>query len=222
VSQGFEVSLPEELTASVTGFWHDYSDLTDISATCSAGVDKCSASDRVDGEAYGLEFQLARPMSTRIGGLLSYTLSHTTRTLDGNTFTSDFDRTHIVNLALSVNLGRGWHVGARFAGYSGRPYSLVKFDDPDKPLEAKLIGHRNALRRKPFFRLDARIEKRWVIADRGWVSFIVEGFNVTAQKEVVDFDCRVAEVVGSQTGLNCGGQEIGPISIPSIGVSGGI
>ncbi len=99
---------------------------------------------------------------------------------------------------------------------------MIKFDDPDNLLQPTLVGHRNVLRRPWFFRLDARVEKRWVIAEKGFVSLIFEGFNVTAQRELVDFDCRVAEVVGSQTGLSCGGQEIGPISIPSIGVAGGI
>lgn len=222
VSQGFELVLPEEVSASVTGFWHKYDDLTDLSATCSVGVDSCSASDRTDGSAYGLEFLIRRSLGTRVGGLASYTLAHSERTIGGDTFTADFDRTHVVNIALGVDLGRGWHVGARFAGYSGRPYSLIKFDDPEKPTQPTLVGHRNVLRRPPFFRLDARIEKRWVIDNRGFVSLVLEGFNITAQRELVDFDCRVAEVVGSQTGLNCGGQEIGPISIPSIGVSGGI
>jgi hypothetical protein len=222
VSQGFELVLPEEITAAVTGFWHDYRDLTDLSATCSVGADTCRATDRTDGKAYGLEFQLRRSLGTRVGGIVSYTLSHSERTYLDDTFTADFDRTHIFNLALGVNLGRGWHVGTRFATYSGRPHSLLKFDNPEEPLEATLIGHRNVLRREPFYRLDARIEKRWVIADQGWVSLILEGFNITGQKELVDFDCRVARVVGSQTGLSCGGQEIGPISIPSIGVSGGI
>ncbi len=222
VSQGFELTLPEEMFAAVTGFWHKYDDLTDLSATCSVGVDTCNASDRAAGKAFGLEFQLRRALSTGVGGIVSYTLSRSLRTIDEETFKSDFDRTHILNVALSVDLGRGWQVGARFTGYSGRPYSFIKFDDPDRPLEATLIGHRNVLRRPAFFRMDARIEKRWVIADRGFISFVIEGFNVTAQKEVVDFDCRVAKVIGSQTGLNCGGQEIGPIAIPSIGVSGGI
>lgn len=222
VSQGFELALPEEVSASVTGFWHKYDDLTDLSATCSVGVDSCSASDRADGKAYGLEFLVRRSLGTRVGGLVSYTLSRSERTIGDDNFTADFDRAHVVNIALGVDLGSGWHIGARFAGYSGRPYSLIKFDDPDKPNEPVLVGHRNVLRRPAFFRLDARIEKRWVIDNQGFVSLILEGFNVTAQKELVDFDCRVAEVVGSQTGLNCGGQEIGPISIPSIGVSGGI
>jgi hypothetical protein len=222
VSQGVELSFPEDVEASLTGFWHRYSDLTDLSATCSVGVESCTAADRADGKAYGFELMLRRSLSARVGGILSYTFSRTERTFEEQEFLADFDRTHIINLALGVDLGRGWHVGARFAAYSGRPYSLIKFDDPDKPTEPTLVGERNALRRDWFYRLDARIEKRWVIAERGWVSFIVEGFNVTLQKETVDFDCRVAEVLGSQAGLNCGGQEIGPISIPSLGVAGGI
>ena len=62
----------------------------------------------------------------------------------------------------------------------------------------------------------------WVIAEKGFVSLVIELFNITFQKETIDYDCRVSEVVGSQTGLDCGGQAVGPISVPSIGVSGGL
>jgi hypothetical protein len=222
LSQGVELFFPEEVQATVTGFWHRYTDLTDLSATCSVGVDSCSASDRADGRAFGLEASLRRSLGTRVGGIFSYTFARTERVIDDVDFVADFDRTHVINAALGVDLGRGWHAGLRLSAYSGRPYSLIKFDDPDEPNEPTLVGERNALRRPWFYRLDARLEKRWVIAERGWISFIIEGFNVTLRKELVDFDCRVADVLGSQAGLNCGGQEIGPISIPSLGVAGGI
>jgi hypothetical protein len=221
LSQGVGFAVGELFDLGLTGFVHWYSNLTDLTATCAVGVRKCAIGDRADGRAYGLEATVRRSLSERVGGMISYTLSRAERTAHGETTLADFDRTHVLHLVVGVDLGRRWHAGARLTAYSGRPYSLTAFDDSADPTRGTLVGRRNALRREMFHRIDLRVEKRWVIAERGWVSFVIEGMNVTLQKETVDFDCRVAEVVGTDSGLSCGGQEVGPITIPSIGVSGG-
>jgi hypothetical protein len=67
----------------------------------------------------------------------------------------------------------------------------------------------------PFGRFDARIEKRWSIASgRGWVSLVLEGLNVFGAKETLQEQC-----VSLNT--QCNNVQIGPVSIPSIGVEGG-
>jgi hypothetical protein len=222
LSQALDLALPLDIAATVTGFYHDYRDLTDLAATCGAGIEQCSVTDRAAGRAFGVEVALRRSLAERVGGLLSYTMSRSERRYRGETFLSDFDRTHVLHAALGVDLGRRWHVGGQLSVYDGRPHSLIAIDHPERPNEATLIGKRNALRRPPFVRLDLRAEKRWVVAERGWIGVVVELFNLTLQKETVDFDCRVSEVLGTQSGLTCGGQEVGPITIPSLGVSGGI
>lgn len=221
LSHGFEVELPERIGVGVTGFYHHYDNLSDLTTACGAGVRDCRSDDRSEGRAWGMELMMKRSLSERVGGLLSYTLSRAERREGASTFLSDFDRTHVLNTALGVDLGRNWHVGARFTVYSGRPYSIVRFDEPARPTVPTLVGKRNALRRSPFHRFDLRVEKRWVIAERGWISLVLEGFNVTARKEIVDVDCRVAEVAGD-AGPSCKGEEFGPIAIPSLGVAGGI
>ncbi len=220
--QGLELAFPDDWSASLSGFVHFYSNLTDLLATCGAGIDGCRLEDRADGRAYGLEVMVRRPLTREIGGFVSYTLSRSERTFMGETTLADFDRTHVFHGALGVELGAGWHAGARLSFYSGRPYSLLAFDDPVEPEVPTLVGKRNALRRPIFYRLDARLEKRWRIGETGWVSVVLEGMNLTLRKEIVDFDCRIASFLGGRGGLSCGGQEIGPITIPSLGVSGGI
>lgn len=221
LSQGVEFALPERVHAGVTVFHHWYSNMTDFTATCAVGIRACSIGDRADGRAYGVEAMIRRSLTEQIGGLVAYTLSRAERTARGETTLADFDRTHVFHLVLGVDLGRGWHAGSRLTVYSGRPYSKVAFDDPAEPEKPTLIGKRNALRRPAFYRVDVRLEKRWHIGETGWVSLVLEGMNVTLSKEIVDFDCRIQEVIGGRAGLSCGGQEIGPITIPSIGVSGG-
>jgi hypothetical protein len=222
VSQGIEFALPKNVAIELTGFVHWYANLTDLSASCGVGVSDCTIADRADGRAYGVEMMIRRSLTERVGGLLAYTLSRAERTVHGRTTLSDYDRTHVVHAAIGIDLGRNWHAGLRLSAYSGRPYSLIAFDDPTDPDDPTLIGRRNALRRPVFHRLDLRIEKRWRFGETAWVSLVLEGMNVTLSKEIVDFDCRVAEALGGRGGLSCGGQEIGPITIPSLGVAGGI
>ena len=58
-------------------------------------------------------------------------------------------------------------------------------------------------REPSFHRLDVRIEKRWLIGQRGWLAFVAEMMNATFNKETI------------------GETEIGPVTIPSIGLEGG-
>jgi hypothetical protein len=51
--------------------------------------------------------------------------------------------------------------------------------------------------------VDVRLEKRWNLGDTAWLSFVAEGMNVTLSKETIE------------------DEEIGPVSIPSLGVEGG-
>ena len=41
----------------------------------------------------------------------------------------------------------------------------------------------------PFGRFDARLEKRWSVGQRGWVSFVVEALNATLSREVTGYAC---------------------------------
>jgi hypothetical protein len=54
-----------------------------------------------------------------------------------------------------------------------------------------------------FYRIDIRLEKRWSITQRAWVSFVFEVMNVTLNKETF------------------GSSQIGPITIPSVGLEAG-
>jgi hypothetical protein len=69
--------------------------------------------------------------------------------------------------------------------------------------------HRRA---PPFFRLDIRLEKRWLRGTSGaWVAFVLEVLNASLQKEVVDYECD---------SVTCQKDEIGPVTIPSLGLEG--
>lgn len=221
LSQAVELELPSDIRASLGAFHHSFDDLADIAATCSLEVDSCSLRARADGRAYGFEARLSRSFSRELGGLVAYTLSRTERTFQGQTFPSDFDRAHVFHAALGYRFAEGWSAGARVSAYSGRPYSLLRYDDPEHPEEPTLVGHRNALRREPFARLDLRLERRFRYGDTGWLAVVAEVLNATASREVVDVDCRASQLLGTTFGIACGGEEIGPVVLPSLGVMGG-
>jgi hypothetical protein len=77
----------------------------------------------------------------------------------------------------------------------------------------------NSLRDPVFARLDVRLEKRWLFDQRRFVAFVLEGQNVTLSKETSSLgkDCT-GKVSSDGYTTECKRSEVGPITIPSIGV----
>ncbi len=195
-SAGVELDLPDATTATVSVFDNVFLNMSDIAAL-PPGDSATIHEPRTLGSAQGLEVYVRRRLTRRLGGFASYTLSRSTRTYYLWKFPSAFDRTHVLNLAAAFDLGGGWRAGARFTFYTGAPtpasQSAVVTGDP-----------RHANERDPsFYRLDLRVEKRWTLQKARWISFVAETLNTTLHKEIV------------------GNVEIGPVSIPSLGVEGG-
>jgi hypothetical protein len=154
---------------------------------------------RTNGTSYGLELFLKRKLTSNLGGFLSYTLSRSTRSYGNRVYTATFDRTHVLNAALAYNLGRNWRAGTRVVFYTGLP----KAPDPSDPESTRL---------PPFFRVDLRLEKRWDLGKKWWISFVAEWMNATLSKEAVSTTCNLN---------GCQAQDIGPVTVPSLGVEGG-
>jgi hypothetical protein len=57
-----------------------------------------------------------------------------------------------------------------------------------------------------------RLEKRWQLSEKAWISFVAEWLNATLTKEAVTTTCTLS---------GCEAETIGPVTIPSIGVEGG-
>jgi hypothetical protein len=199
-SAGIEVDLPESTTATATLFHNAFYNMNDAlgdrSNTTTGGIGN-ALTQRARGQAYGFEFFLHRRLNKRLGGFLTYTLSRSTRTLNNSTFPSAFDRTHVANGALAYDLGRDWRAGTRLVFYTGTPVIT--------PTGGLVIAQPtlSTSRNPAFYRVDVRLEKRWKLSQRAWISFIAEVMNVTLSKET--YNTTV----------------IGPITIPSIGVEAG-
>jgi len=240
MSQGISLALPRGVTAQATGFLHSYLDMTDLTATCpsifGAGVLLGSAprvmndfciSDPVRGRAFGGELIVRASIGKRFSGWASYTLSRSTREASPVTVVGQvgdsiprgsaetlatFDRTHVLNLVASYDLGAGWVAGARFVTYTGLPYSNTRDFIPVQPY--------NSARMPAFYRVDLRLEKRWTLGKRGAIALVFEGMNVTLNKEVLGEHCAPAPG-GSVNSLDpCTPQTLGPVAVPSVGVEG--
>ena len=193
---GVEVDLPWKTTATVTVFSDIFLNMTDTAGVQPPGDDQ-NQIPRSLGASRGLEVYVRRNLTAQLGGFLSYTLSRSTRTLGNYTFPFAFDRTHVLNAALGYDLGRGWRAGGRFTYYTGVP----NLDPPSgQPESFRLLI---PTREPGFYRLDVRLEKKWTFGETTWLSFVTEVLNVTLNKESVR------------------GNEIGPVTIPSIGLEGG-
>jgi hypothetical protein len=193
-SAGIEADLPADTTATANVFHNAFFNMTDALGT-HTGPD--GALERSNGQAYGFELFIKRKLTARLGGYLSYTLSRSTRTVDGATFPSAFDRTHVASAAVAYDLGRNWRFGTRFVFYTGvpkqQPTNGITNTTPAESPE----------RDPAFYRIDVWLEKRWQLSQTSWVSLVFEMLNATLHKETF------------------GNTEIGPVSIPSIGLEAG-
>lgn len=220
-SAGVEVDLPEDVTATASLFHDAFYALNDALGTAKVELTDIERSDTLVGKsrgsAYGVELGVRRKLTQRLGGIVAYTLSRSMRTADGRRFLSAYDRPHVLNAAASYDLGRGWRAGARFVFYSGVPTT------PEAPaFPGQLVGVPPE-RTPAFYRFDARVEKRWRIGERGFVSVVLEALNATLTREVTGYRCGTALAIPGETPRvpGCTERVIGPIAVPSLGVEGG-
>jgi len=114
---------------------------------------------------------------------------------------------------LSYDLGRGWRAGVRFFYESGEPYSVAcpnaGCTPSSKPPDRVVAG---AL--PPFYRVDARIEKRWTFSGGKWLAGTLECFNALHKGEPVE------EYYSPTRGLSV--DTLTPLFLPSVGIEGGM
>ncbi len=201
-SSGFKLRLPLDLLGSATVFRSGYFNALDpLGGGRDFTIDRTALDRRATISAAGLELQISRAVTKRLGGFISYTLSRSEHASGKHDGPSGFDRTHVVQTALSYELWAGLRLGARAVVYSGVP-------------ELNLEGSphfTDARRGAPFFRLDLRAEKRFRVGQRGYFGVIAEVLNATSTSEVIRLDC----------GEICRERSAGPIVLPSVGIEAG-
>ena len=211
-SAGVNYELPAGFSSSVALFQSAFFNMTDLISLLqleqTADVrdnNQQNGSDfnsfRTDGHAYGLELMVRRSLSRKLGGFVSYTLSHSRRFARRVSGPATTDRTHVLNVAASYDLGKNWRVGGRVLFYTGIPAEV-----------AYIEAARHPPRTPAFWRLDFKIEKRWYIKrPNRWWGLNLEVLNTTLNKE---------QLTGSCNAFSCKYEEIGPVTVPSIAFEG--
>jgi hypothetical protein len=201
-SSGVKWKLPSDVLVSVGVFRNGYFHALDpIGGARDFTLDRTILDRRSTIAAAGLEVGISRPLTRKLGGFLSYTLSRSEQSSKRLHSVSGFDRPHVLQLALSYDFGAGIRAGGRAILYSGVP-------------ELNLEGspHFSTERRgAPYFRLDLRAEKRWRLGETGWLSVVGEILNATSTREVIRLDC----------GSICVERFAGPVILPSVGIEAG-
>ena len=200
-SAGVRTELPGSIQARATLFQNAFFQLTDpIGQTQDLNLDAAEAKIRSLGHAYGLELLLQRPLIGRWGGMLSYTLSRSTRAHDRVETLSGYDRTHVLNVSGSYDLGHHFLAGAQGVFYSGVPGS-------------RTVGEYRVFdqsRAPPFVRADVRLEKRFIFDSGKWWAVTAEVMNASLSREVLRRPCT----------RTCKNDYVGPIVLPLLGMSG--
>jgi hypothetical protein len=199
-SSSIRVALPLELSLSVAGFESRYENVVDpLGQAREFSLDAASLSERQNLTARGLELRFGRPLTRRIGGFVSYTLSWATRRSGQDESWSGYDRRHVLQGALALELWWKVRASARALYYSGFP-ALEIGDGGARP---------SSSRRAPgYVRLDFRVERPFRVSEKLELSVVAEMLNANAAKEALRYEC----------GGRCELVTAGPIVLPSIGV----
>jgi hypothetical protein len=202
-SSGLRIALPEQLALRATVFQNLFFNLTDDLGASRLDLESGSVyGTRSRGRAVGLELQLSRPFSERVGGFVAYTLSRSERTYEGVRGPASFDRPHVLSAAVGYDMGRGFRGGLRGVAFSGTPVLVAYADVASSPP-----------RGPGFVRLDVRFEKRWALDEQGaFLAVVAEVQNATLSEEVLRRSCNA---------FTCKDERIGPVTLPSLGLEAG-
>jgi hypothetical protein len=178
-SVGVESALEERLGLDVnldTSIFYQRLHLTDLKNSLIPDPEASDLLEPREGESYGLELMLRRPMKHKLYGWLAYTLSRSLRVVDGIVVPSDWDQRHIVNLVVGYRWPRNYSTSVRFHYNSGRPYPLYS----NRTFEVE-----NYIHLPGFPQLDLRGDKRYIF-DKFVMEVYLELVNATRSREVYD------------------------------------
>ncbi len=183
-SLGVESALEDRLGLDVdldTSVFYQRLHLTDLKNTLIPDPEAGDLLQTREGESYGLEVMIRRPMKHKLYGWLAYTLSRSLRVVDGFIVPSDWDQRHILNLVVGYRWPRNYSTSVRFHYNSGRPYPLFDNKSGDVDYYINLPA---------FPQLDLRCDKRFIF-DKFVMEAYVELVNATLSREVFDVKRQV-------------------------------
>ncbi len=185
---------------SVETYYKNMQDVTDFADNASIQLNKNLSTEFRQGKSwsYGAEFMVTKKEG-KLTGMLSYTLSKTTRKIPevnlGNSFPANYDRRNALTLAATYDLNPKWSFGTNFTYSTGRPITLPAGKYEYNGYHADVITERNGYRLPAFHRLDlsATLNPR-KNANRKWHGqWIFSIYNVYNRKNPFSIYTRIKQ-----------------------------
>jgi hypothetical protein len=143
------------------------------------------------GNVNGIEVSLTKKMSKNLYILLNYTYSKSIRK-DGNysdKYDFDFDSPHIFNMMYTYKLGKWWDFSLSCRYSTGLPYTpydlTTRYQINGKWYCEK--GEKNSERLPDYFRIDLRIDRRFIARNFN-ISTFIELWNLTNHENVMNYE----------------------------------
>jgi hypothetical protein len=137
------------------------------------------------GRTYGLELML-KLQTAVVTGWVSATLGRSERTDRlGRTALFRYDQPVVLTALASAQLPHRWRLGARVRYATGNPYTPVdnRIYDLDDRVFVPLLGDPGSARTPPFWSLDLRVDKEWVLR-RGALAIYLDVQNATNRRNL--------------------------------------
>jgi hypothetical protein len=183
---GLEHNLSDDMKASVEVYHKDLFNV--ISGSDTNNV----LTNLGKGYTQGIEFYLQKKFTKGFVGSLSYSYSISKRQ-DGvnlNEYYFEYDRPHILNLIVGIELPDSWQIGAKFQYASGNPYTPYIGTIQSKGIYYLVDGGKNSVRYPDYHKLDIRVDKKFQF--NSWsINAYLDLWNVYNRINVISYSFSV-------------------------------
>ncbi len=176
---GYEADITDLLSIDVQGYfnyqWNIPYQLSPKDSTTDVDNDDIYQ-DNGKGRTFGMEIMLRHHQSDRFFGWVAYTLARTERySFEEKKYALfDYDQTHNLQVVGSWKLPRNWVIGGRVRYVTGSPTTPVigREENFDRHNFTRIDGAKNSSRLDPLFKVDFRIEKKYILKNSILTSYI--------------------------------------------------
>ncbi len=171
---GYEWTMSDLIHTDIEAYYNDQWNIprSVTSQDIASGSQKGFYADQ-NGRMYGLELMLKHDQGKHFFGWIAYSLSRSERQ---DPFTKQWslyskDETHNVQFVGSYRLPKYWEIGCRVRYVTGDPTTPIAGigynEGTQTPRFFEIFGPKNSARLDPFFQLDLRIEKKFMM--KNWI-----------------------------------------------------
>ena len=158
-----------------------------------------------NGNAGGIEL-FVQKLKGDVTGWLNYTLSYSTKEMNGQTYFTNWDRRHVLNFIGNKKIKRtflkNWEFNWKFTYQSGQAhtpilgYYLEDMPDSEETLWRSIPGERNSARYPSYHRLDLGLTKDFKIGKNVKAKFFTQVINAYNRKNIFRYFYTTQNIQG--------------------------